>query len=167
MSLYAADKTEFKQQQWLIRGCVQGVGFRPFVYRTAVHCGIAGKVWNDEIGVRIVLQGKPEQFEQFKRLFSEHLPAAATIDNIDIRVNENINSPSRANRPTHSSFKIVSNTAALLNHKNRESGQICPDLALCHNCLGDMLNPVNRRYRYPFINCTECGPRFTIIDRLP
>ena len=165
-----------KLEHWLVRGCVQGVGFRPFVYRAAVMCGLKGKVWNDEQGVHLLGEGSSHQWEKFTEQFNTNIPPMAAIDSIEIT--------EQMTGSVFSTFKIVSSesgNASLdslpsLKTKGRTKNakpkgfihtQIPPDLAICKDCLAEMLDSKNRRYRYPFINCTHCGPRFTIIDRLP
>jgi len=136
-----------------IRGVVQGVGFRPFVKRIADRTGVSGFVRNEGFGVVIVAQGEKSALDEFLRLLESEKPPAARYDRMDI-----------AQVPSDSSlagFKIVSS------RESAEIGAMPPDLAVCEDCLREMFDPTNRRYLYPFINCTNCGPRFTIIRELP
>ena len=136
-----------------IRGVVQGVGFRPFVYRIAVKSGLAGYVTNTPGSVRIHVEGKPEAIRRFRQLFREELPPAARV----ARVTERKAAPEGLARFTIR--KSESEGLAL--------STIPPDIALCPACLRELFDPKDRRNGYPFINCTNCGPRFTIVGRLP
>ncbi|MCF6191793.1 MAG: type III-B CRISPR module RAMP protein Cmr6, partial [Candidatus Hydrothermae bacterium] len=136
-----------------IQGVVQGVGFRPFVYRLARELSLAGYVRNDGDGVHIEVEGPSAQVRAFlHRLPREKPPPAIlyTLETQDLRP--------RGDRE----FRII---------QSQRSGPprvwILPDLATCEACRREVLNPQDRRYRYPFINCTHCGPRFTIIESLP
>ncbi len=136
-----------------IQGVVQGVGFRPFVYRLARELGLAGFVRNDGDGVHLEVEGPSAQVRTFlQRLPREKPPPAIlyALETQDIRP--------RGDR----SFRIV---------QSQRSGPprvwILPDLATCEACRREVLDPQDRRYRYPFINCTHCGPRFSIIESLP
>jgi len=136
-----------------IRGVVQGVGFRPFVYRIAVQSGLRGYVVNTPGSVAIHLEGEPEAIRRFRDLFREELPPAAKV----ARVAEKRVEPAGFSR-----FTI---------EKSEQAGialsTIPPDIALCPACLRELFDSKDRRHAYPFINCTNCGPRFTIVGRLP
>ncbi|MBI5342701.1 MAG: carbamoyltransferase HypF [Deltaproteobacteria bacterium] len=136
-----------------IRGVVQGVGFRPFIYRIAVRSGLRGYVTNTPGSVTVHLEGDPEAIRRFRELFREELPPAARV----ARITEQ-----RVAREGFSGFAI---------EKSEQSGTalstIPPDIALCPACLRELSDPNDRRFGYPFINCTGCGPRFTIVGRLP
>ncbi|MBN2027318.1 MAG: carbamoyltransferase HypF, partial [Actinobacteria bacterium] len=136
-----------------IRGIVQGVGFRPFVHRVAAENGIAGSVVNNPDGVRIRAAADPERMRSFLVALWEQAPPQAVIE--DIRAGEI--PPFEA-----ASFSIRQSSA-----EGRKHTLISPDLATCDDCLRELFDPGNRRYRYPFINCTNCGPRFTIIADTP
>ncbi|MBP1691373.1 MAG: (NiFe) hydrogenase maturation protein HypF, partial [Bacteroidetes bacterium] len=137
----------------MIRGAVQGVGFRPFVFRLAQELDLTGWVMNSAQGVFLEVEGAPDRLQMFQvRLHSEH-PPRASIQSCETTILD----PSG-----FSSFEI------------RASGQtgpktalVLPDIALCDDCKRELWDSSNRRYRYPFINCTNCGPRFSIIERLP
>jgi len=136
-----------------IRGVVQGVGFRPFIYRIAVRSGLRGYVTNTPGSVTVHIEGEPEAIRRFRELFREELPPAARV----ARITEK-----RVAREGFSGFAI---------EKSEQAGTalstIPPDIALCPACLRELSDPNDRRFGYPFINCTGCGPRFTIVGRLP
>lgn len=136
-----------------IKGAVQGVGFRPFVYRLAKELGLKGFVINDTGGVYLEVEGEKKSLELFLLRLSSEKPPLARIHFLDFQFLE---------PEGYQGFEI------------RESSQfgereafILPDMATCEDCLRELFDPSDRRYLYPFINCTNCGPRFTIIERLP
>ena len=135
-----------------IRGQVQGVGFRPFVYRLATERGLSGFVRNDGAGVDIEIQGDAARLDEFLDALHE-LPPLARIDQLHVtRLAVQIAEPA---------FIIAESNGGSI------TADITPDIAVCGSCLAEMLDPANRRYRYPFINCTDCGPRYTITAALP
>ena len=136
----------------IITGQVQGLGFRPFVYRLAQQFGLAGAVANTRRGVVIIVQGR--RARQFLDRLRDHPPALSRITSFKVTVTR-----SRA----HRAFAIIGSRAEAA----RASVDVLPDLALCNDCRADMLERPNRRYEYPFTNCTQCGPRYTIIESLP
>jgi len=136
-----------------VRGRVQGVGFRPYVYRLAVDLGLSGLVGNDTHGAFIEIEGPREAVERFTKRLPAELPPLARI--VEVQV-ETI--------PVQSSqqFRIDrSETTGL------QDAEITPDVATCADCLAELADPKDRRFRYPFINCTNCGPRYTIIRSVP
>ncbi len=136
-----------------VHGVVQGVGFRPFVYRLATKHNLKGWVCNTSEDVKIEVEGKMEAIEQFKLDLQTKAPPLAHIEDIIISYHPTIG---------YESFGI--------RHSIAEEGKyqlISPDIATCQACLGELLDPNDRRYRYPFTNCTNCGPRFTIIEDIP
>jgi hydrogenase maturation protein HypF len=136
-----------------ITGIVQGVGFRPFVYSLATRLSITGWVRNTSAGVEIEVDGTPEALETFVHALREEAPPLARIDEFHVQ--------DRAPNG-FSDFKIIHSEAI------PDAFQpISPDISLCTDCLRELLDPSDRRYRYPFINCTNCGPRFTIIEDIP
>ncbi|MBQ4132165.1 MAG: carbamoyltransferase HypF [Desulfovibrionaceae bacterium] len=137
-----------------VSGQVQGVGFRPFVFRTAGECGLSGHVRNTGSGVEIEVQGKISALEQFKVCLRSRLPPLARIDTF---FSEEI-----ALLPEENGFVILSSCS-----NGSPSVLISPDTAICADCLSDIRNPDNRRFGYPFTNCTNCGPRYSIISSLP
>ena len=134
-------------------GIVQGVGFRPFVYSLAARHSLTGTVGNTSSGVIIEIQGVGEAARAFIDELRNSPPPLAVIDSIAI---QDIDAKS------DSGFVIVDSRAQPL-----ASTPISPDIAVCAGCLREMFDPADRRYRYPFINCTNCGPRFTIIQDIP
>lgn len=136
-----------------ITGVVQGVGFRPFVYHLAVKRQLRGFVMNTTEGVTLEVEGKEEDLEEFFKDIFRYKPPLARIVSLK---KESIELNHRT------SFRILESDKALEN-----SALISPDMAICEDCLRELLDPNDRRYLYPFINCTNCGPRFTIIQDLP
>ncbi len=136
-----------------ITGVVQGVGFRPFVYGLAGRYGLAGWVRNSSAGVDIEVDGPPEALASFARALRAEAPALARIDTLEV-----------TERPPHGAgrFEIVHSAAV-----DGAFQPIAPDVSLCDDCRRELFDPADRRYRYPFINCTNCGPRFTIIADIP
>ena len=140
-----------------IQGTVQGVGFRPWVYRLAHEEGLAGTVRNDAEGVTIDAFGAEEALERFLERLADAGPPAAAIRSLSSRpVEDHIGGP----RPA--AFTIVPSA-----HGRERHYSIPPDLATCKDCLEEVFDPGDRRFRYPFTNCTNCGPRFTITLDLP
>jgi hydrogenase maturation protein HypF len=136
-----------------VRGVVQGVGFRPFVYSHAVGVGLNGWVRNTSAGVEIHAEGKPESVEAFLRDLQAAPPPLARIHSFDWE-----ECPPNG----FSSFEILASES----HEG-DFIPISPDMSLCDDCRRELFDPNDRRYRYPFINCTNCGPRFTIITDIP
>lgn len=137
-----------------VTGVVQGVGFRPFVYRAATQNLISGWVLNAVDGVDIHAEGESNLLDAFVIELSENAPAAAQVREIDLK---------EVPLQGCEGFEIRFSDDA----GNRETTLVSPDLATCDDCVRELFDPGDRRYRYPFINCTNCGPRFTIIDKLP
>jgi hydrogenase maturation protein HypF len=136
-----------------VRGVVQGVGFRPWIYRIAHEEGIAGRILNNSSGVLIEAFGPPSSLETFQHRLRSSPPPAAAISAIEW---ERIPAESKGE------FQIVPSAAS----KDRQVS-IPPDLATCERCVEEIFNPADRRYRYAFTNCTDCGPRFTIVRDVP
>src|SRR5215217_2494123 len=136
-----------------VRGIVQGVGFRPFVYALAQRHGLVGLVRNDAEGVHIEAEGPPEELERFLREIKEKPPPLAVIENVAWR-------PLAIREERE--FRIEASREGV-----RRQALISPDVATCGDCLAELFNPADRRYRYPFTNCTNCGPRFTITRSVP
>ena len=136
----------------LVKGIVQGVGFRPFVWRLASALGLAGSVRNLSDGVEIEIEGGPDDLDRFRRRLACEAPPAAMINSIEVE--------SRDVRGG-SDFSVISS------EPGHTAAGIPSDLAICAECVREILDPVARRYRYPFTNCTLCGPRFTVIQTLP
>lgn len=141
-----------------VRGIVQGVGFRPFVWKTAQQFGLVGCVSNDGDGVLIEVQGKLFSISAFTDALSKDIPVLARIDSIE-RVRVEYSNGIVIN--TASSFTITEST-----HSNANTG-ITADAATCDDCLADIFGESNHRHCYPFTNCTHCGPRLSIIRGIP
>jgi len=136
-----------------VTGVVQGVGFRPFVHRLAVQRNIGGWVRNEAGVVRIALEGRPEDVSDLIASLRREAPPLARIDAI-LR---------EAVRPSGAeSFAILASAAGV-----RGAQPVAPDVALCPACAAELRDPANRRFRYPFITCTDCGPRFSVIETVP
>ncbi len=140
--------------KWVITGGVQGVGFRPFVYKSALEARISGHISNTAEGVVLEIQGQPTQLERFAQLFNDHLPPLAQI--VEWR---------------KESLAVVENESIFIIMKSSggpgHQVLISPDVATCSDCLADITDPTNRRHRYEFTNCTNCGPRYTITRSIP
>ncbi|SHO55596.1 carbamoyltransferase HypF [Vibrio quintilis] len=142
-----------ERRLFLISGIVQGVGFRPFIYQLAVKYDLSGWVSNDSGGVQIDVQGAPDNIELFSKQIVCNPPALARIDSLN-----------------SSSLPPVEQDGFHIHHSQREkdiSVFITPDQSVCQACLDDLRNPQSRYYQYPFTNCTNCGPRYSIIEQLP
>lgn len=136
-----------------IEGIVQGVGFRPFVYREAIDCGLSGWVLNDSRGVLIEAEGTPSQLAGFLDRLQQRLPPLALITGLqqtDIPLKND------------TEFQIRSSAS-----QSEHNAQIAPDSSVCPDCLQELFDPADLRHRYPFINCTNCGPRYSIVTGIP
>lgn len=136
-----------------IKGAVQGVGFRPFVYRLATGLHLSGWVVNDTRGVLIEVEGEEDALEEFLKRLPAEKPPRAIIHTLKFAWLEPVG---------YHGFEIRHSL-----EQGEKTVQVLPDIATCPDCLAEILNPADRRYRYPFTNCTNCGPRFTIIRALP
>ncbi|KYH38931.1 MAG: (NiFe) hydrogenase maturation protein HypF [Candidatus Hecatellales archaeon B24] len=139
-----------------VLGIVQGVGFRPFIYRLATELKLKGYVRNrGDAGVEIVVEGDEVSVRSFIRRIEADKPPAAQISRLDAKLMED--------KGGFKEFKILKST-----EERGDTGSIIPpDMSICEHCLKEFFNPSNRRHRYYFITCTDCGPRYTIIERLP
>ena len=145
-------------KQILVEGIVQGVGFRPFVYRIATEASLNGYVRNLGNVVEIILQGSHQDMEEFLFNLQNKLPPIAKINNIETRaLNEE-----DEKYDDYSDFVIRESADDFAG-----TSVIPPDVAICDNCLEEINDPQNRRYKYPFNACTDCGPRFTVIENVP
>jgi hydrogenase maturation protein HypF len=136
-----------------VRGIVQGVGFRPFVYRLAHTHGLTGYVANSSAGVTVEVEGEAAAIETFLAHFREQAPVLSQIDEMSV-----------------SDLTPAGDGEFRIRHSEEESAQfvlVPPDIATCAECERDFSDPANRRYQYPFTNCTNCGPRYTIIEDIP
>lgn len=136
-----------------VNGIVQGVGFRPFVYNLALRCHICGWVNNFPGGVHIEAEGTEESVQTFIRCLKQEAPPVSSIDTFQVEY---------AAALGYSNFEIRKSS-----FESVPDAYISADIAVCQDCLNEMNDPKNRRYRYPFINCTNCGPRFTITSGIP
>ena len=137
-----------------IRGIVQGVGFRPFVHKLVRRCGLSGYIKNTSSGVELELEGERPALERFVALLPEQAPVLAVIESMEASYSPELRG--------YEGFEI--------RRSQREEFRntlISPDIGICEDCLRELRDPRDRRYRYPFINCTNCGPRFTIIKDIP
>lgn len=141
-----------------VTGIVQGVGMRPFVYREAMAHGICGWVLNAGDGVHIEAHAPADALDAFVTALSEHAPAAAHVEHVET-MDLATNGWDAANEQ---GFRIVASQ-----DQTAHTTLVSPDIATCDDCLRELFDPADRRYHYPFINCTNCGPRFTIIRSLP
>lgn len=140
-----------------VRGTVQGVGFRPFVHRTALRLGLRGWVRNDTDGVLIRAVGTPEGLAAFALTLRHDAPPAARVGAVEV------SSAGNDEEPVGEAFDI--GMSRTLDGPKRTA--IPADLALCTDCRRELADPANRRADYPFINCTQCGPRYSLIEQLP
>ena len=136
-----------------VRGLVQGVGFRPFVYRLATQMRLNGWVLNSAQGVFIEVEGPRDELQLFLLRLEKEKPPLAAIQSLEF---------SLLDAAGYDGFHI-----RYSEQSGRKTVLILPDVAVCADCLRDIFDPENRRYRYPFTNCTNCGPRFSIIEALP
>jgi len=136
-----------------VRGIVQGVGFRPTIWRLAGQHRLTGEVWNDGEGVMIHAFGNDEDLEAFILQIPLQLPPLARLDSLEVKALDE--------QPQNDEFRIVASR-----HNGVET-PVAADAATCPDCLADIADPGNRRYRYPFTNCTHCGPRLSIIRKVP
>ena len=145
---------ERAREQVRVRGVVQGVGFRPFVARLAAGLGVSGTVANDADGVLIDAESPPEVLDEFVRRLQDEAPPQARVEQVRRRP-----LPPAGGR----GFRILPSPSG----QGPARTLVPPDLGLCADCERELFDPADRRYRHPFITCTNCGPRFTIIERLP
>ncbi|MDB5027520.1 MAG: (NiFe) hydrogenase maturation protein HypF, partial [Candidatus Eremiobacteraeota bacterium] len=136
-----------------IRGVVQGVGFRPFVYRLARRHALAGWVLNGESGVVVHVEGAPDALDAFARDIVAEAPPAASIASVDATPGA---------REGFREFAIRDSVGS-----GRPTARITPDMSVCGECLRELFDPADRRYCYAYINCTDCGPRYSIVRGLP
>src|ERR1051326_6434400 len=135
-------------------GIVQSVGFRPFVYSLAQRYGLKGVVRNNQRGVWLDLEGESAALKDFLRDLQAERPVLAAIDSIECRNDLGLK--------RYRDFRIDQTTA-----HGAKLLPVAADVATCAECLRELFDPRDRRFRYPFINCTNCGPRFTIIKQVP
>jgi len=144
---------EIVARKLTVNGIVQGVGFRPHTYKLAHSHQVMGEIANTSSGVSIHVEGSPENIDRFCRSLLSGLPPLAQITDIVV---------TQDTVRELDGFSILPSTAGLM-----RSTLISPDVSICDDCLKELFDPADRRFRYPFINCTNCGPRYTIIDDIP
>ena len=144
---------EIQRARIVIRGAVQGVGFRPFVYRLASELGVTGWVSNTGQGVFIEAEGDRAALDEFVRRLDDDRPPRAVVVSRECTMLDPVG---------FERFEIRASAA-----DEEPSAFVLPDIATCADCLRELFDPGDRRFRYPFINCTNCGPRFSIIEHLP
>ena len=147
------NKEVIKRVRYLFTGIVQGVGFRPFIYRLAERQGLAGFVQNRPDGVLVEVQGSSTAIDSFFSSVAKELPPLANITSVE---------SSEIAVTGDTEFKII-----VSEKEGQGDVHIAPDSAVCADCLKELFDPADRRFRYPFINCTNCGPRLTIINDIP
>ena len=147
--------TTLMKQRWRleVRGIVQGVGFRPYIYRLAHQFGLAGNILNSESGVLVEIEGHATDVEAFLSAMPREAPPLARILELE---------QTQIGPLGETVFTILESTRL-----HRAGTLISPDIATCDDCVREMFDPADRRYLYPFINCTNCGPRFTIVRGVP
>jgi len=144
-----------ERRRIVVTGRVQGVGFRPAVHRLATSLGLSGFVLNDTRGVTIELQGQGTRIEEFvRRLRNSDKPPLARIESCDAVALPTVE--------REGEFVIRGSRSG-----GAVSSEVSADVAVCEDCLGEMDDPADLRYRYPFINCTNCGPRYSIVKTIP
>jgi hydrogenase maturation protein HypF len=148
-------RTALETRRYQIRGVVQGVGFRPFVFRTAERHAVGGWVRNDSEGVVLEVQGLPGVLEEFIVEVRTGAPALARIESVALI-------EQRYEERLVESFEIH-----VSERSTQASTLVSPDSCVCEECLRELLDPADRRYRYPYINCTNCGPRYSIVRGVP
>ena len=147
------ENAQIQRRRILLQGVIQGVGLRPFVYREAKQNGLSGLVLNNSTGVKIEVEGIPQKIEDFIRSLQDSPPVLARIDEIVV---EPI--------PPQGDKEFIIETSQ---QGEEQQVMISPDTATCSECLQELFDPNDRRYHYPFINCTNCGPRFSIVQDAP
>ncbi len=153
-----------------ISGIVQGVGYRPFVWRCATSLGLAGWVRNATDGVHIEAKGPQDALDSFVLTLSTQYPVAARVDAVQVErlADEHLAPAGPTSQVQVSGMVGESDFRIIESETDTKLGTlISPDIAICDDCLKELFDPANRRFHYPFINCTNCGPRFTIIKELP
>lgn len=137
-----------------VGGIVQGVGFRPFIHKLVNEYGLCGWVKNTSFGVEMELEGQEEKISSFQEDITKKKPLLAVIEYVKATKLDGL--------AGYKDFKIIKSTG-----QQEKTALISPDVCICDDCLRELKDPSNRRYRFPFINCTNCGPRFTIIKDIP
>ena len=149
----SADRSRCVRRNLRVAGVVQGVGFRPYVHELATWLRLSGHVGNDVAGVFIEIEGTPEDVEEFLAALARDAPPLARVEHVQV-----------AECPTRgvTGFEIAASHA-----DGVRNALVSADSGTCADCLRELFDPADRRYRYPFVNCTNCGPRFTIVRDVP
>ncbi len=153
MAIIAPGRGELLRVRLRATGTVQGVGFRPFVYGLAHELELSGFVLNDSRGVVVEVEGQPAHIAAFQGRLRREAPPLAVLEHVIAEAVE---------ATGEQGFRIAESSAS-----GSPAASVSPDTATCDDCLRELLDPADRRYRYPFINCTNCGPRFTIVRGVP
>ncbi len=141
----ATDTEQIARMCLVIRGAVQGVGFRPFIYRLATSMGLSGWVNNSTQGVFIEAEGYPDRLQQFLLRIDAEKPPRSYIQSLEAALFEPVG---------YAGFEVRHS-----DDSGAKTAFVLPDIATCPDCLAEISDPANRRYGYPFTNCTNCGPR--------
>jgi hydrogenase maturation protein HypF len=148
-----AAKDALQRLRITLRGAVQGVGFRPFVYRLATEMALTGWVLNSSAGLVVEVEGRTEALEDFAERLERERPAASVV---------NVRESAWIATEGATRFEILAS-----DHESAKTVNVLPDLATCPQCREELFDPANRRFQYPFTNCTNCGPRYTIVVDIP
>src|SRR5579864_3228256 len=148
-----AAKDEMQRLRITLRGAVQGVGFRPFVYRLATEMALTGWVLNSSAGLVVEVEGPGEALGRFADRLEREKPAASVV---------NVRESAWIAVENSTRFEILAS-----DHESAKTVNVLPDLATCPQCREELFDPANRRFQYPFTNCTNCGPRYTIVVDIP
>ena len=148
-----AAKPAMQRLRITLRGAVQGVGFRPFVYRLATELSLTGWVLNSSAGLVVEVEGPSEQLSSFEQRLENERPKASVVT---------VRESSWVTVEGSTRFEILAS-----DHDSGKTVNVLPDLATCNDCREDLFDPCNRRFEYPFTNCTNCGPRYTIVIDIP
>ncbi len=148
-----AENPALERLRITLRGAVQGVGFRPFVYRLATEMSLAGWVLNSSAGLVVEVEGPPDQLARFEERLERERPKASVVT---------VRESARIRTEGSTRFEILSSDA-----DSGKTVNVLPDLATCADCRAELFDPANRRFEYPFTNCTNCGPRYTIVVDIP
>jgi hydrogenase maturation protein HypF len=151
-SQHSRKNCRVERRRFEVRGVVQGVGFRPFVYGLARRHELGGFVLNDGVGVVVEVEGDSGALDAFAAALVADAPSLARVDRVEVQAIEGLG---------EDAFRIEASA------ETGSSALIPPDVATCGDCLRELFDPHDRRYRYPFVNCTQCGPRFTIVRDIP
>src|SRR5690349_3467676 len=149
-SAFQASSTPDSRLKLTVRGAVQGVGFRPFIFRLATELQLRGWVNNSAQGVFIEMEGPRDSLERFLLRLEKEKPERSFIQSLEASWLDPVG---------YSRFEIRHSESG-----GAKTALVLPDIATCAECVGEIFDPRNRRYQYPFTNCTNCGPRFSIIE---